>query len=131
MVAALESLVKARPDVQLPQEGAGDDAGQFGPAAGMSARIDGLETQVGALSSQLELMTQQLRALEAKLNGGDEPQPLPPPQGEEPLQAFPQERPGRQGQLTPAVPPAAVARRDTARTTTQHQAQGGARKVHC
>lgn len=137
MVAALESLVKARPDVQLPQEGAGGDAGQnFGPAAGMSARIDALETQVGALSSQLELMTQQLGALEAKLNGGAEPQPLQPPQGEEPLQPLPQEHPGRQGQLAPANPPAAVyaatvAPRDTACTTAQDQAQGGARKVHC
>jgi hypothetical protein len=136
MVVALESLAKARPDVQLPQEGAGGDAGQnFGPAAGMSARIDALETQVGALSSQLELMTQQLAALEAKLNGGAEPQPLQPPQGEEPLQ-LPQERPGRQGQLAPADPPAAVygaaiARRGTACTTAQEQAQGGARKVHC
>jgi hypothetical protein len=136
MVAALESLVKARPDVQLPQEGAGGDAGQiFGPAAGMSARIDALETQVGALSSQLELMTQQLGALEAKLNGGAEPQPLQPPQGEEPLQPLPQ-RPGRQGQLAPADPPAAVcaaavASRDTACPTAQDQAPGGARKVHC
>ena len=99
MVAALELLVKAKPDVQLPQESAGGDAGPA--AAGMSARIDALETQVGALSSQLELMTQQLGALDAKLNGGAEPQPLPPPDGQEPL---PAERPGRQGLLAPADP---------------------------
>jgi uncharacterized coiled-coil protein SlyX len=105
MVAALESLVKEKPDVQLPQESVG---GESGPAAGMSARIDTLETQVGALSSQLELMTQQLSALEAKLNGGAEPQPLPPPQGEEPLQPLPEERPGRQGLLAPDDPSKAV-----------------------
>ena len=96
MVAALESLVKQRPDAQLPQE---SPAGEAGPVAGMSARIDALETQVGALSSQLELMTQQLGALDAKLNGGAEPQPLQPPPGEEP-QPLPEERPGRQGLLT-------------------------------
>ena len=63
MVAALESLVKTRPDVTLPQEGAAGDAGQgVGNAAGLTARIDAIETQMGALSSQLELMTQQLGA---------------------------------------------------------------------
>ena len=68
MVAALESLVKTRPDVTLPQEGAAGDAGQgVGNAAGLTARIDAIETQMGALTSQLELMTQQLGALEARL----------------------------------------------------------------
>ncbi len=99
MVAALESLVKAKPDVQLPQESTGGDAG---PAAGMSARIDALETQVGALSSQFELMTQQLGALEGKLNGGGEP----PPDGQEPL---PEERPGRQGLLLAPTHPTKAA----------------------
>jgi hypothetical protein len=99
MVAALESLVKAKPDVQLPQESTGGDGG---PAAGMSARIDALETQVGALSSQLELMTQQLGALEGKLNGGGEP----PPDGQEPL---PEERPGRQGLLLAPTHPTKAA----------------------
>ena len=67
MVAALESLVKTRPDVTLPQEGAAGDAGQgVGNAAGLTARIDAIETQMGALTSQLELMTQQLGALEAR-----------------------------------------------------------------
>ena len=105
LVAALESLVKTRPDVTLPQEGAGADAGQgVGNAAGLTARIDALETQMGALSSQLELMTQQLGALEARLGGGGgAPQQLAPPQAEEPVappssgdEPLP-ELPGRQG----------------------------------
>src|SRR5262245_3077347 len=54
MVAALESLVKAKPDVTLPQENAGGDAGQSpGNAAGLTARVDAIETQLGALTSQL------------------------------------------------------------------------------
>ncbi len=85
MVAALESLVKTRPDVTLPQEGAAGDAGQgVGNAAGLTARIDAIETQMGALTSQLELMTQQLGALEARLGSGGAPQQLAPPQAEEP-----------------------------------------------
>jgi TolA-binding protein len=131
MVAALESLVKTKPDAVLPQESAGDAV--IGNAAGISARIDALETQVGALSSQLELMTQQLGALEAKFNGGAEPQPLQPPQGEEPLQ-LPEERPGRQGWL--ADPSAAVyadagGPKDAVRATVQDQVRGGLRKAGC
>ena len=86
MVAALESLVKTRPDVTLPQEGAAGDAGQgVGNAAGLTARIDAIETQMGALSSQLELMTQQLGAVEARIgSAGGAPQQLAPPQAEEP-----------------------------------------------
>ena len=86
MVAALESLVKTRPEVTLPQEGAAGDAGQgVGSAAGLTARIDAIETQMGALTSQLELMTQQLGALEARIGGGGgAPQQLAPPQTEEP-----------------------------------------------
>ena len=86
IVAALESLVKTRPDVTLPQEGAASDAGQgVGNAAGLTARIDAIETQMGALTSQLELMTQQLGALEARIGGGGgAPQQLAPPQAEEP-----------------------------------------------
>jgi hypothetical protein len=110
MVAALESLVKAKPDVTLPQESAGGDAGQnVGNAAGLTARVDSLETQIGALTSQLELMTQQLGALEAKLGGAGAPQPLAPPQGDEALPPPPQgddplpELPGRQGRV-PADP---------------------------
>ena len=91
MVAALESLVKTRPDVTLPQEGAPGDAGQgVGNAAGLTARIDAMETQLGALSSQLELVTQQLGALEARL-GGAAPQQLAPPQAEQPSAPQPQE----------------------------------------
>jgi len=127
MVAALESLVKQKPDVQLPLESA---AGEGGPAAGMSARIDALETQVGALSSQLELMTQQLGALEAKLNGGAEPQSLPPPQGQEPLQPIPEERPGRRGLLAPANPSAPAYAAAEARTDPVC-AEGGPRKAGC
>ena len=86
MVAALESLVKAKPDVTLPQENAGGEAGQsLGNAAGLTARVDAIETQLGALTSQLELMTQQLGALEAKLGGAGGPQQLAPPQGDEAL----------------------------------------------
>jgi hypothetical protein len=110
MVAALESLVKAKPDVTLPQESAGGDGGQnVGNAAGLTARVDSLETQIGALTSQLELMTQQLGALEAKLGGAGAPQPLAPPQGDEALPPPPQgddplpELPGRQGRV-PADP---------------------------
>jgi hypothetical protein len=85
MVAALESLVKTRPDVTLPQEGAAGNAGQgVGNAAGLTARVDAIETQMGALTSQLELMTQQLGALEARIGGGGAPQQLAPPQAEEP-----------------------------------------------
>lgn len=127
MVAALESLVKQKPDVQLPLESA---AGEAGPAAGVSARIDALETQVGALSSQLELMTQQLGALEAKLNGGAEPQSLPPPQGEEPLRPIPEERPGRRGLLAPANPSAPAYAAAEARTDPVC-AEGGPRKAGC
>lgn len=109
MVAALESLVKTRPDVTLPQEGAPGDAGQgVGNAAGLTARIDAIETQVGALSSQLELMTQQLGALEARLGGEGAPQQLAPPQAEEPIAPPPSgdeplpELPGRQGRAPDA-----------------------------
>jgi hypothetical protein len=114
MVAALESLVKTRPGVTLPQEGAPGDAG-IGNAAGISARIDALETQMGALSSQLELMTQQLGALEARLGGTGEPQQLAPPQAEEPMPPPPSsdeplpELPGRQGRA-PDAPAAAHGR---------------------
>jgi TolA-binding protein len=113
MVAALESLVKQRPDVTLPQEGAPGDAGAgIGSAAGITARIDALETQIGALSSQLELMTQQLGALEARIGGAGAPQQLAPPQAEEPPMAPPPqgddalpELPGREGRA-PANPSA-------------------------
>ena len=92
MVAALESLVKTRPDVTLPQEGAAGEGGQgVGNAAGLTARIDAMETQIGALSSQLELMTQQLGALEARLGGGGAPQQLAPPQAEPQTYAPPQD----------------------------------------
>jgi len=133
MVAALESLVKTKPDVVLPQESAGDAGQSLSNAAGISARIDALETQVGALSSQLELMTQQLGALKAKLNGDAEPQPLQPPQGEEPL---PEARPGRQGWLAPADPSAAVyadagGRRDAVCATAQDHVRGGLREACC
>jgi len=125
MVAALESLVKAKPDVQLPQESTGGDAG---PAVGMSARIDALETQVGALSSQLELMTQQLGALEGKLNGGAEPQPLPPPDGQEPL---PEERPGRQGLLLAPTHPTKAAYADAESHRDTVCGGSGLRKASC
>lgn len=135
MVAALESLVKTKPDAVLPQESAGDAGQSLGNAAGISARIDALETQVGALSSQLELMTQQLGALEAKLNGGAEPQPLQAPEREEPLQPLPDERPGRQGSLAPADPSTVYAdaggRRDAVCAIVQDQAKGELRKAHC
>jgi TolA-binding protein len=117
MVAALESLVKTRPDVTLPQEGAPGDAGQgVGNAAGLTARIDAIETQMGALSSQLELMTQQLGSLEARLGGGGgAPQQLAPPQADEPMAPPPSgddplpELPGREGRA-PDVPAAAHGR---------------------
>jgi hypothetical protein len=117
MVAALESLVKTRPDVTLPQEGAAGDSGQgVGNAAGLTARIDAIETQMGALSSQLELMTQQLGSLEARLGGGGgAPQQLAPPQAEEPMAPPPSgddplpELPGREGRA-PDVPAAAHGR---------------------
>lgn len=116
MVAALESLVKAKPDVTLPQENAGGDAGQSpGNAAGLTARVDAIETQLGALTSQLELMTQQLGALEAKLGGAGAPQQLSPPQGDEALPPPAQgddplpELSGRQGS-TPAAPATAQKR---------------------
>ena len=53
MVAALESLVKAKPEAVLPQESA---QGQ-GPGArrgDLGARVEALETQIGALTSGLE-----------------------------------------------------------------------------
>jgi hypothetical protein len=110
MVAALESLVKTRPDVTLPQESAGGDAGQgIGNAAGITARIHAIETQMGALSSQLELMTQQLGELEGRLGSTGAPQQLAPPQAEEPPMAPPPssdeplpELPGRQGRAPDA-----------------------------
>jgi hypothetical protein len=115
MVAALESLVKTRPDVTLPQEGAAGDAGQgVGNAAGLTARIDAIETQLGALTSQLELLTQQLGALETRLGGsGGSPQQLAPPQAEEPETPVAPppsgdgplpELPGRQGALQTSPP---------------------------
>jgi tol-pal system protein YbgF len=105
MVAALESLVKAKPSAALPQESAGGDAAQnFNNGAGLGARVDSLETQIGALNSQLELMTQQLGAIDAKLGGAGAPEPLTPPQqGEEPLP--PPVPLGRQGRA-PADPSA-------------------------
>jgi len=91
MVAALESLVKTRPDVTLPQEGAAAAGQGVGNAAGLTARIDAMETQLGALTSQLEMMTQQLGALEARLGGGGgAPQQLAPPQAEQQTYAPPQ-----------------------------------------
>jgi len=116
MVAALESLVKTRPEVTLPEEGAPGDAGYgIGNAAGLTARLDALETHMGALSSQLELMTQQLGALEARLGSAGAPQQLAPPQAEEPMAPPPSsddplpELPGRQGRA-PDVPAAAHGR---------------------
>jgi tol-pal system protein YbgF len=103
MVAALESLVKAKPDAALPQESASGNAAQnFNNGAGLGARVDSLETQIGALTSQLELMTQQLGAIEEKLGGAGAAQPLTPPQGEEPA-PLPLGRQGR-APADPAAP---------------------------
>ncbi len=114
MVAALQSFVKSRPDVTLPQEGASGAApANFGGgSSALTARVDALETQIGALTSQIELVTQQLGSLQAKLNGNESPQPMAPmapPQDaplrtlpdEEPLQTLPGEGLDRRGEGTP------------------------------
>jgi tol-pal system protein YbgF len=94
MIGALESLVKAKPDAVLPQEGGHGAAGQ----GDVSARVDALEAQISTLTSQLEQMTQQLSAMQAKLSGKTPPAPSPAGGA-----------PGRQGSVPPAAPDTALA----------------------
>src|SRR5262245_31943920 len=76
-IGALESLLREKPGVRLPQEEVQAPravSGTEGPSE-LESRIDALETQVSALTSQLEQLNKQLAALQAKSEAAS-----PPPQ---------------------------------------------------
>jgi tol-pal system protein YbgF len=78
MVGTLESLVKDRPGVVLPQE-----APQAGVSGVADLRIDALETQIQALTSQVEQVVTQMSALQARLESGEVAPPIAVPQPQE------------------------------------------------
>ncbi len=85
-VGALESLLRSKPGVTLPQEEVQAPravAGPEGPSE-IDSRIEALETQVSALTSQIEQMTKQLAALQAKPQAAA-PEQLPPSEALRPL----------------------------------------------
>ena len=85
-VGALESLLRSKPGVTLPQDEVQAPrvvSGPEGPSE-IDSRIDALETQVSALTSQIEQMTKQLAALQAKPQAAA-PEQLPPSEGLRPL----------------------------------------------
>ncbi len=82
MVGTLESLVRAKPGMVLPQEAPPVAQGDVGP------RIDALETQITALTSHIEQIGRQMSALEAKLAAAQiPPAPSAPPPPERQSQA--------------------------------------------
>jgi tol-pal system protein YbgF len=85
-VGALESLLRSKPGVTLPQEEVQAPravAGPEGPSE-IDSRIEALETQVSALTSQIEQMTKQLTALQARPQAAA-PEQLPPSEALRPL----------------------------------------------
>jgi len=77
-VGTLESLLRSKPGVTLPQEAVQAPRAVVGPEdpSEIDSRIEALETQVSALTSQIEQMTKQLAALQAQPNVAA-PQQLP------------------------------------------------------
>ena len=67
MVGTLESLVRAKPGMVLPQEAPPVAQGDAGP------RIDALETQITALTSHIEQIGRKMSAVEAKLAAAQTP----------------------------------------------------------
>jgi tol-pal system protein YbgF len=100
-VGALESLLRSKPGVTLPQEEVQAPRAVVGPESGgeIDQRIDALETQVSALTSQIEQMTKQLAALQAKPQAAA-PEQLPPSEALRPL---------RESQSPPPAAPALAA----------------------
>jgi tol-pal system protein YbgF len=85
-VGTLESLLRSKPGVTLPEETVQAPravAGPEGPSE-IDSRIEALETQVSALTSQIEQMTKQLTALQARPQAAASP-PLPPSEALRPL----------------------------------------------
>lgn len=85
-VGALESLLRSKPGVTLPQEEVQAPravAGPEGPSE-IDSRIEALETQVSALTSQIKQMTKQLAALQAQPQAAA-PEQLPPNEALRPL----------------------------------------------
>jgi tol-pal system protein YbgF len=85
-IGTLESLLRSKPGVTLPQEEVQAPravAGPEGPSE-IDSRIDALETQVSALTSQIEQMTKQITALQARPQEAA-PQQLPPSEALRPL----------------------------------------------
>jgi len=97
-VGALESLLRSKPGVTLPQEEVQAPRAVAEPEGGgeIDSRIDALETQVSALTSQIEQMTKQLAALQAKPQAAA-PEQLPPNEALRPL---------RDGDSSPPAVPA-------------------------
>jgi tol-pal system protein YbgF len=95
-VGALESLLRSKPGVTLPQEEVQAPRAVAEPEGGgeIDSRIDALETQVSALTSQIEQMSKQLAALQARPQVAA-PEQLPPSEALRPL---------REGELQPAAP---------------------------
>jgi tol-pal system protein YbgF len=102
-VGALESLLRSKPGVTLPQEEVQAPRAVAGAEGGgeIDQRIDALETQVSALTSQIEQMTKQLAALQAKPQAAAAPEQLPPSEALRPL------REGDSSPPPPATTPAA------------------------
>jgi tol-pal system protein YbgF len=85
-IGTLESLLRSKPGVTLPEEAVQAPravAGPEGPSE-IDSRIEALETQVSALTSQIEQMTKQLEALQARPQEAA-PQQLPPSEALRPL----------------------------------------------
>jgi tol-pal system protein YbgF len=100
MVGTLESFMRAKPGVMLPQEA--PTAPIPAPQSDLGPRIEALETQITALTSHIEQIGRQMSALEAKLSSLQAPA-VPVPTAEP--------SPQRQGQAdlppdtTASVPP--------------------------
>jgi tol-pal system protein YbgF len=95
-VGTLESLLRSKPGVTLPQEEvqAPRAISSAESGGGIDQRIDALETQVAALTSQIEQMTKQLATFQAKPQMAA-PEQLPPSEALRPL---------REGDASPPPP---------------------------
>jgi tol-pal system protein YbgF len=85
-VGTLESLLRSKPGVTLPEEEVQAPravAGPEGPSE-IDSRIEALETQVSALTSQIEQMSKQLAALQSRPQAAA-PEQLPPSEALRPL----------------------------------------------
>jgi tol-pal system protein YbgF len=86
-IGALESLLRSKPGVTLPQEEVQAPRAVSGTEAPseLESRIDALETQVSALTSQIEQFNKQLVGLQARAEAPPAPQQLPANEALRPL----------------------------------------------